>query len=74
MEIRTASITAHGTNATVLLNNGDHVSIGYTDPNGKFHTLNITAQHLVLMASHEQTGATMIFRPSVGVQFIEGSK
>jgi len=48
--------------------------VSYTDPHGKFHLLNITAQHLVLMVSHEQTDAALIFRPAVGVQYIAPTK
>jgi len=61
-------------NATVSLESGDTISVAYTDPNGKPHILNITAQHLVLIVVHEQTDAAMIMRPSVGVQFNQPSK
>lgn len=61
-------------NGTVALNSGDTLSVGYTDPHGKFHLLNISAQHLVLMVAHEQTEAAMVFRPAVGVQYVPPSK
>lgn len=61
-------------NATVTLGSGDTISVAYTDPHGKSHTLNITAQHLVLMVVHEQTDAAMIMRPTVGVQMVAPSK
>jgi hypothetical protein len=61
-------------NATVLMKSGDHLSVGYICPHGKFHSFNISAQHLVFLATHEQSEATMIIRPSVGVQFVEGVK
>jgi len=61
-------------NATVLMESGDHLTVGYIDPRGKFHSINITAQHLVFLATHEQSEAAMIIRPSVGVQFVPGVK
>jgi len=61
-------------NGTVVMESGDHLSIMYTDPHGKSHTINVSAQHLVLMVSHEQTDAALIFRPAVGVQFSPPSK
>lgn len=60
--------------ATVTMQSGDSLSVGYVDSNGNTHILNINAQHLVLMVSHEQTDATMIFRPAVGVQYIAPTK
>jgi hypothetical protein len=53
----------------IVLHSGDHLNVVYTDPQGKVHTLNIDAQHLVLMVSHVESNAAMILRPSVGVQF-----
>lgn len=56
-------------NATVLMKSGDHLSVGYIDPRGVFHSFNISAQHLVFLASHEQSEATLLIRPS-GVQYV----
>lgn len=55
---------------------GDSVMLTYKDPHGKEHTLNITTQHLVMFAEHEQSGAAMIMRPSIptGVQYLPPSK
>jgi hypothetical protein len=61
-------------NATVLLKSGDHISVGYIDPNGRFNCFNLSAQHLVFLVSHQETEATMLCRPAVGVQFVEGTK
>jgi hypothetical protein len=61
-------------NATVTMNSGDHLSVGYTDPNGKFHIFDISAQHLVFLVSHRESEATMLIRPSVGVQYVEPPK
>ena len=61
-------------NGTVVMESGDSLSVGYTDPHGKFHTININVQHLVMIVSHEQSEAAMIFRPAVGVQFVPPSK
>lgn len=62
-------------NATVEIKSGDHLSVAYKDPHtGQFNVFNITAQHLVFLVTHEQTEATMMIRPSVGVQFVPGAK
>lgn len=62
-------------NATVELKSGDHLSVAYKDPHsGQFNVFNITAQHLVFLVTHEQTEATMMIRPSVGVQYVEPAK
>ena len=61
-------------NATVLMQSGDHLSVGYKDPNGKFHSINISTQHLAVLATHEQSGAAMIIRSSFGAEFIQGTK
>ncbi len=53
----------------IVLHSGDHLNIEYTDSHGKKYTLTVDAQHLVLMVSHEQSQAAMIFRPAVGVSF-----
>jgi hypothetical protein len=53
----------------IVLQSGDHLNIEYVDAWGKKHSLTVDAQHLVLMVSHEQSGAAMIMRPSVGVQY-----
>lgn len=58
-------------NGTVALNSGDTLSVCYTDPHGKCHLLNITAQHLVLMVTHEESKSAMVCRPAVGVQFVQ---
>jgi len=65
------SPTADGKVATVRLNDGDYLSVGYVDAKGVPHILNITAAHLVLSVQHEKTGAGILFRPSVplGYQF-----
>ena len=78
MEIKTAVAnieqTANIANATVLMKSGDHLSVGYIDPKGSFHNFNISAQHLVFLVTHEQSEATMLIRPSSGVQFVPGVK
>jgi hypothetical protein len=61
-------------NGTVTMDSGDSLSVAYTDPNGKTHIFNVMAQHLVFMVTHEQTEATMMCRPAVGVQFVEPVK
>ncbi len=61
-------------NGTVSMESGDALSVAYTDPQGKSHVFNINAQHLVFMVTHEQTEATMMCRPVVGVQFVPGVK
>ena len=60
----------------IALYSGDTLNISYKDPTGKEHDLNITAQHLVLMISHQQSQAAMILRPSAtgGVQFLQPEK
>lgn len=60
-------------NATVLMKSGDHLSVAYIDPRGVVNTINISAQHLIFLATHEQSEATMLVRPS-GVQFVPGVK
>jgi hypothetical protein len=62
------------TKATVKLFNGDSLSVAYTDLHGNEHILNITAQHLVLVVSHGQTDAAMIFRPAAPVTFVPPTK
>lgn len=61
-------------NASIIMESGDHLSIGYTDPNGKFHVFNITAQYMVFMACHEQTESAMLIRPSKGLEFVPGQR
>lgn len=56
-------------NATVTMKSGDHLTVGYIDPRGIFHSINISAQHLIFLASHEQSEATLLIRPS-GVQYV----
>jgi hypothetical protein len=61
-------------NASVVMESGDHLSVGYTDPSGKFHVFNISAQHLVFMAYHEGTESAMLIRPNTGLQFVPGQR
>lgn len=61
-------------NGTVIMESGDNLSVAYTDPNGKSHVFNISAQHLVFLVTHEQTEATMMCRPAIGVQYVEPSR
>jgi hypothetical protein len=61
-------------NATVLMKSGDHLSVGYIDSRGTFHCFNISASHLVFLATHQQSEATLLIRPSTGVQFVPGIK
>lgn len=74
MEIKSNGNALTGTNATVMLESGDHISVAYKNSRGEFNVFNVSAQHLVFLASHEQTGSTMIVRPSTGLQFVEGNK
>jgi hypothetical protein len=65
MEIKSLDKVITGTaNATIRLDSGDTVSIAYTSHDGKTNIINVTAQHLVLMAVHEQTEKAIICRPS----------
>ena len=62
-------------NATVEMKSGDHLSVAYKDPHtGEFHVFNVSAQHLVFLVTHEQSEATMMIRPSVGVQYVGPAK
>jgi hypothetical protein len=61
-------------NGTVELASGDHLSVGYKDPAGKWHEVIISAQHLVLLINHTETDAAMIIRPGAGIQYIAPSK
>ena len=78
MEIKTAVAnieqTANIANATVLMKSGDHLSVGYIDPRGKFHSINISALQLGLLVGRARSEAAMIIRPSTGVQFVPGIK
>lgn len=75
MDIRTPGQDLKGiSNATVLLKTGESISVGYIDPKGHFHSFNVMAQHLVFMVTHEETEATMICRPSTGIQYVEPAK
>jgi lipocalin len=74
MEINTSVAhikqTAKVTNATIELKSGDHLAVAYKDPyTSEYHVLNISAQHLVFLVTHEQTEATMMIRHS-GVQYV----
>lgn len=60
------------TKGTVTLYNGDHLVVEYVNPNGERNSITLDAQHLVLMAVHEQTQAGLVIRPSVGAQFVPG--
>ena len=50
------------TTATIELFSGDHVSIAYKKPNGEYNIINVSAQHWVFMAVHEQTDAAVLVR------------
>ena len=72
MEIKSNRNALNGTNATVMMESGDHISIAYKNPHtGEFNVFNITAQHLVFMASHEQTQNALLVRPA-GCEFVKG--
>lgn len=58
-------------NATVRLDSGDSVSVAYKTPDGRDEIITITAQHLVLLATHERTDASIIVRPG-GVATVDG--
>lgn len=58
------------TMATIELFSGDHVSITYKKPNGEYEVFSVSAQHLVFMATHEQSNNTIISRPG-GVSIVE---
>lgn len=56
--------------STLTLRAGHCVTVEYTDSNGRYHSLDISAAGQVLIAEHIQSEAAMIIRPSVGVQFL----
>ncbi len=58
----------------ITLQSGDHLVVSYVDPFGRTNTLEIDAQHLVLIVNHVETDAAMVIRPIVGVQYLPGSK
>ena len=74
MEIRCGGSAMGGTNATVTMSSGDHLSVGYKDPVGRWNTFVISAQHMIFLATHEQSEACMLIRPSAGVQYVPPSK
>jgi len=50
-------------NATVDMKDGDHLSVAYTDPRGVTNIINISARHLVMIATHEGTDKSILCRP-----------
>lgn len=74
MEFKSTIMNVNGPgNATVLMQSGDHLSVGYIDPRGVFHNFNISAAHLIFLVTHEQSEAALLVRPS-GVQIVPASK
>lgn len=72
MEIKSGQKTLLGSNATVVLESGDHVSVAYKDPlTGQFNVFNIHAQHLVFIATHEQSDNTLLVRRG-GCEMVQG--
>lgn len=65
-------VKAHGiSKANIEMESGDHLSVSYKNPRtGEYDVFNISAQHLVFLVTHEQTEATMLLRPSTGVQYV----
>lgn len=75
MQIKTPNTHIQdASNATIILKSGDHLSVGYLNPDGKFDIFDISAQHLVFLVSHRESEATILIRPSVGVQYVEPPK
>lgn len=54
-------------NGTVMMKSGDHLTVGYIDPQGRFNSFVISAQHLVFLATHSESEATMLIRPATGL-------
>lgn len=59
-----------GQNRNIELNSHDHLTVSYVDPAGRTQRLSISTMHFVMMVEHHNTGAVMLARPSVGVQYI----
>lgn len=49
--------------ANVDLKSGEVLRVSYTAPNGKTHVIDISASHMVLVASHQGTDAAIVCRP-----------
>lgn len=58
----------------VRMGNQEVLIVKYLDPNGKIQELEISTSHLVMLVEHKNTNACMLIRPSVGAQFLEGTK
>jgi hypothetical protein len=63
MEIKAGSQAITAPNGTVVMESGDHLSVAYKTPDGKFHIFNISAQHMVFIATHEASDTSVIVRP-----------
>jgi hypothetical protein len=50
-------------NATVVLDSNDTVSVAYPAADGTTHVISIIARHMVLIAQHEATEKAIVCRP-----------
>ncbi len=48
---------------TINLKSGDTVRVSYKAPNGQVHIIDVTAQHMVLIAAHDGTEKAILCRP-----------
>jgi hypothetical protein len=64
MEIKSGQDVIVGSNATAVMESGDHLSVSYKNSHGVWHTFNLSARHLVFIADHEQSAAAIVIRPA----------
>lgn len=53
-----------GSNGTIVMESGDHLSIGYADHKNNFQTITIQLRGTTCLIEHEQTQDVVIIRSS----------
>lgn len=56
------NLNSDATRATVLLESGDYLGVGYVDPDGVEHTINISPSSFVVMVEHERSKSFLMIR------------
>lgn len=52
----------NGSNGTIEMESGDHLSIAFKDKTGELQVINVRVQGAVCVVEHEQTSAAIVVR------------
>jgi hypothetical protein len=71
MKIKSLNQVVAGPNATIEMDSGDRVSIGFKGLDGQFQVVTLAVQGSVMVVTHEQSQDSLVVRTR-GAQYVKG--